>query len=210
MGIYLRTRNRSGKMSLLLLLLLPLLLILILCGHHVILALLERLIDRLFQEGVSLFQVVIDNDPVVGPLLPCVLHLLCRHGQTLLDGFLGFGASAYQPLLEGGKAWGRDEDEDGVQRRVVGLDEFYALGVDVEDGAAGVCASVCFCDAGGGDVSDGFGGGSVAVASELSVFEEGARLHQRFEFVSGDVVVRLASDFSWTRITGGVYNVERR
>lgn len=190
---------------LLLLLLLPLLFILILSWHGVVLTLLERLVDGLLQQSICLVEVVVDNNPIVGALLPCILHLLRGHGQPLLHRFGGLCSSTYQPLFESReRRWG-DKDVDWVQGRVVGLDEFHTLCVDVEDGTTGVRASIGTFDAFGRDIRDSFCGGAVAIAAELGMFEEGAGLNEVFEFLAGDVVVGLTANLAWSRVSCSVW-----
>lgn len=68
------------------------------------------------------------------------------------------------------------------------------LSLDVEHASAS-----CLCD-----VCDGHAGGTVKVAGELGVFDEGVFCEEGLELVVGDEVVVFAVFFAWPGCAGGV------
>jgi hypothetical protein len=67
--------------------------------------------------------------------LDSVLDLTLRCAQASIEGFLALCSSTRKTFCEFRNGWRREEEENGVELRVVGFDEFDALGINVEDAA---------------------------------------------------------------------------
>lgn len=150
--------------------------------------------DVLLQLLVALFKIIIDNHLVVVARNRRKRQLLLCLRQTLLNIRLLVRSTTPQTLLENLLAWRLDEDEFGVEVRL--LDLLDTLHLNVEDADAAL----------GRYVLDSGNRGAVVVAGELGVLDEGVLRDELEEGILGDKVVGLAVNLSSAGRAGGVCN----
>ena len=174
--------------------------------------------DDLPQDLVRPLEVVVDHDDVERARLG-VLELADRGSETCRHGFGGLGSSPGQAGLERGDGRWRDEDVEGVEVRVVGLDQLDSLSETRSDNsksAQGLDASHSSAWASGDgtnlgidiedahlsallDVLDGLHARAVHVAAKLGVFDKAIALDEVEKVVARDKVVRDAVRLAWPR-----------
>jgi len=147
----------------------------------------------LFQQGIGTVDVVVDDNNVVSTL-DGVSDLVDSGVETLVHRFLRLGSTSLQPGLEIRQRRRRQEQEDGVQRRVVRLDELDSLSINVEDTPSLLISHIL----------DGLDARSISVTRELSILDKLFALDHFDELVLGCEMVVDAIDFARTRSTSGV------
>ena len=118
--------------------------------------------------------------------------------ESLVHRFLRLGSTSLQPGLEIRQLRRGEEQEDGVQRWVVGLDELDSLSINVEDTSSLLI----------GDILDRLDTRSVTVAGKLGVLDKLFAFNHLDKLVLGSEMVVDAIDFTRTRSTGGVRDGE--
>jgi hypothetical protein len=165
----------------------------------------------LLEQIIGPVDVVIDNDHIVTSL-DSVLDFRLGGGQSSIDGFLGLGTSTGETLGEFRDRRRCQEEEDGVELRVVGFDELDTLGINVQD-ASSVLLGNCGDCSGGCTVSEQNTSTlgpmqklpkDSPVATELGILDESALLDQLLKLLHGDKVVVDLVDLTGTRLSRGV------
>jgi hypothetical protein len=161
------------------------------------------------EQLVCSVEIVVDDDQIVHIRFLGVCNLLESGGEPLLGRSLCLGSAALKTRAKGREGGGRDEEVDGIQgggfdlahtlrrrfcsgtRGIVG--ETY-LGLDVQDAAAALFVNE----------TDSLEAGTVEVAREFCMLDEGTGDDQVLEFLGWDEEVLLSMNFSWTWGTGSV------
>lgn len=132
------------------------------------------------------------------PTLDCILDFAGSGIQSLLQRLGAFRTSSGQSGAQVGHGRGREEEKDRVQGRVVGLDKFDSLCINVQDTSSGLLAHIL----------NGFGRGSISVARKLGIFNEFAVVDHVDKLGVGDKVVVDTVHLARTRRASGVRDGE--